>query len=178
MEGQTLLGYIIQILQVIAVPVTALITGILVSRTARFSSKAEDRRQNRNQQTVALEKLYDLLEDQSDALRDYWGLLRNPAIESDLHLSLKEAWHILHDKRYGAKLWAVQNSDIVPSINRYAETMDSLLKDFRELRDQPSREKVDRAIQKCDEARKHLAEVKIRVIRRLSVINGIYDDSD
>ena len=52
---------------------SALITGILVSRTARSSSKAEDRRQNRNRQTIALEKLYDLLEDQSNALRAYCG---------------------------------------------------------------------------------------------------------
>ena len=168
-----------QILLAITGPVSALITGGLVSWTARSSSKAEDRRQNRNQQTIALEKLYDLLEDQSNALRAYWGWLRNPAIEPDLPLPLAEAWHILHDKRYGAKLWAVQNSDIVPPINRYAETMEGLFSAFRALRDHPRREAVDRnpAIQKCDEAAKYLAEAKRRVIRRLSAINGICDDS-
>ena len=172
-----------QILLVIAGSVSAilsaLITGILVSRTARSSSKAEDRRQNRNRQTIALEKLYDLLEDQSNALRAYWGVLENRVTERDLPLPLTEAWHILHDKRYGAKLWAARNSDIVPPINRYAETMEGLFEDFRVLRDHPRRDEVDRnpAIQKCDKAAKYLAEAKIKVIKRLSVINGI-DDSD
>ncbi|MCE2487025.1 MAG: hypothetical protein J4F42_16040 [Desulfurellaceae bacterium] len=128
---------------------------------------------------MALEKLYDLLEDQSNALRAYWGVLENRVTERDLPLPLTEAWHILHDKRYGAKLWAARNSDIIPPINRYAETMEGLFKDFRVLRDHPRREEVDRnpAIQKCDKAAKYLAEAKIKVIKRLSVINGT-DNSD
>lgn len=164
-----------QILLATAGPASALITGGLLFWVSHCSSKAEDRRQNRKRQTIALEELYNLLEDQSNALREYWGVLSSTVTPEDLPIPLTKAWHILHDKRYRAKLWAARNSDIIPPINGYAETMHDLFNDYRILRDSPGSDAIDQDTisLKHKNAAEHLADAMRRVMQRLSAINGI-----